>query len=205
MTCGACRSLPTSVLCVTSHTASVALRTLSISLQPSTVFPQKTHFCHLALHFLIVLFLYNTYPCFLFVFVYPPPHPHISLMKEPCTDLHLLLVLHPLLSFIVSVSQRQEGVVPVPLFRLEALLLHGFADPGPVAVVAEGSEELLPGDLEGHGRHLGLSVGGQAEEVGAAVLLAQIAEQTEQVGLGHPGHGLFVPRGKTFEDSLVKT
>lgn len=130
--------------------------------------------------------------------------PHISFSKEPRADLHLFLALHCLFSFTVSVAQREASVVSVPLCRLKALLLRGLADPGSVAVLAERVKEVLLGELEGCGRHLGLGVGGQAEEVGAATPLAQSAEQTEQVGLGHPRRGLFVPGGKTFRLWLVK-
>lgn len=65
-------------------------------------------------------------------------------------------------------------------------------------MVAEGLKELLFGQLEGHGHHLGLRVGGVGEEVCAATPLAQSTEQAEQVGLGHTGHGQFVPTGKTL-------
>lgn len=64
----------------------------------------------------------------------------------------------------------------------------------------ESLKELLLGELKRRGRHLGLGVGGQGEEVGVATPLAQRAEQTEQVGLGHAGHGKFVPGRKTLDD-----
>ncbi|TNN72933.1 hypothetical protein EYF80_016862 [Liparis tanakae] len=68
-----------------------------------------------------------------------------------------------------------------------------------VAVVAQSSEEVLLGELEGHGQQLGLRVAGQLEEVGAATPLAHGAEQAEHVGLGHSGHTEFGPGGKTSE------
>lgn len=49
-----------------------------------------------------------------------------------------------------------------------------------------------------------MRVGRQGEEVCAAAPLAQRVEQTEQVGLGHPGHAHFVPEGKTSESSLAE-
>lgn len=60
---------------------------------------------------------------------------------------------------------------------------------------AESFKEPLLGKLKGHGRRLSVSVGGQSEEVCAAAPLAQRVKQAEQVGLGHTGHGLFVPAG----------
>lgn len=63
---------------------------------------------------------------------------------------------------------------------------------------AESFKETLLGKLKGHGSCLGLSVGGQTEEVCAVAPLAQRAKQAEQVGLGNTGHGLFVPIELSF-------
>lgn len=126
-----------------------------------------------------------------FYFVLPtyPRHPH------PCPA---LLVLHRSASVPTAAvpAGHVRPVVPDPLRRLKVLLLQRFPDPGAVAVDAERLEELLLGVLEGGGRHLGLGVGGQGEEVGAAAALAQRAEQAEQVGLGHSGHAQLVPEDR---------
>lgn len=115
----------------------------------------------------------------------------------PCTHLHYFIkrsnaVLHLHRSSVVAVSHRCP-IVPVSLPSLEALFFQRFSYPGSVAVGAECLEKLLLGLLEGHGGHLSLSVGGQGEKLGATAMLAQRAEKTEQVGLGHAGHGQFGP------------
>lgn len=64
-------------------------------------------------------------------------------------------------------------------------------------------EELLLGVLERRGCHLGLGVGGQGEEVGAATTLAHGVEQSKQVGLGHSGHAQFVAGGRTEIQMII--
>lgn len=177
---------------------------IALLLQPLTMFHHKIQFWPLATLCLIVLFFHlHTHsfnlplPCAFLL----PKYLYNPLNNTPCTALHLLLlVVHCPSVSTTAVSHRDTcSIVAGTLPRLKTLLFQRLSDPGAVTVDAEGLEELLLGSLERNGWHLGLGVGGQGEEVSAAAPLAQRAEQTKQVGLGHSGYAQFVPRGKTLE------
>lgn len=131
-----------------------------------------------------------------------PSLPPVCLVPDRITPLKAAGAALRLVSLSVptaAVTRRdprrdpRRSAAPQFLLGLKVLFLQRLADPRPVAVDAERLEELLLRQLEGHGRQLGLRVGRQREEVGAAAPQAEGAEQAEQVGLGHAGDGQFVP------------
>lgn len=117
---------------------------ITLPLQPLTMFHQKIQFWPLATHCTLSCLHIDPFdlplPCAL-----PSQHVCYPVNDAPCILLRLpLLVLHLCAISAASVSHKDIcSIAPSSLPCLKALLFQWFTDPGTITVAAEGLEELL--------------------------------------------------------------